>query len=113
MYALRRGVGDDFGGAGERALLVEIDRRLLDGGDLPPFVEEAPTLATPEAFEPRDYEGSDDPGTLVQDVTTGMMRTEVVRFGFEGGDPALGAPRVRVQVDPGDGTFVDVSSRVP
>ncbi|MCB9712206.1 MAG: neutral/alkaline non-lysosomal ceramidase N-terminal domain-containing protein, partial [Myxococcales bacterium] len=82
---------------------LEVVDQLLTGGDLPPFVEEAPTLAEPEAFEPRALESSDDPGTLVQDVTTGMMRTEVVRFGFEGGDPTLGAPRVRVQVDPGDG----------
>jgi hypothetical protein len=84
--------------------------QLLTEVDQPPFTEEAPSLAVPEAFDPRGYEGSDDPGEVIEDVTTGMLRTEVVRFRFGGGDPSLGAPRVRVQVDPGDGTFVDVPS---
>jgi Neutral/alkaline non-lysosomal ceramidase, N-terminal len=83
---------------------------LLAETDLPPFVEEAPSLAVPEAFEPRGYEGSDNPGEVVEDVATGMLRTEVVRFRFGGGDPSLGAPRVRLELDPGDGTFVDVPS---
>jgi len=89
---------------------VEVVDRLLTGVDQPAFVEEQPTLAQPEAFEPRGYEASDDPGEVVEDVVTGMLRTEVVRFRFGGGDPSLGAPRVRVQLDPGDGTFVDVPS---
>ncbi len=89
---------------------MEVVEQLMGTEDLPPFVEEAPNLAEPTEWEPREHEGSDNPGTSVQDVSTGMMRTEVVRFGFEGGDPALGAPRVRVQVDPGDGNFVDVPS---
>jgi len=84
--------------------------QLLTEVDQPAFTEEAPTLAVPESFEPRGYEASDDPGEVLEDVTTGMLRTEVVRFRFGGGDPSLGAPRVRVQVDPGDGTFVDVPS---
>jgi hypothetical protein len=73
-------------------------------------VEEAPTLAVPGAFDPRGFEGSENPGEVIDDVTTGMLRTEVVRFRFGGGDPTVGAPRVRVQLDPGDGAFVDVPS---
>jgi hypothetical protein len=84
--------------------------QLLTEADLPAFVEEAPTLAPAEPFEPRGYEASDDPGEVIEDVVTGMLRTEVVRFRFGGGDPSLGAPRVRLQLDPGDGTFVDVPS---
>jgi hypothetical protein len=89
---------------------MEVVDQLIAGTDLPPFEEESPTLAEPGSFEPRGYEASDDPGAVIEDVSTGMLRLEVVRFGFSGGDPSLGAPRVRVQVDPGDGTFVDVAS---
>jgi hypothetical protein len=89
---------------------LDVLARMRDGEDLEPFVEEAPSLAEPAAFEPRGYEGSDNPGAVIDDVATGMLRTEVVRFRFGGGDPALGAPRVRLQLDPGDGTFVDVPS---
>lgn len=39
-----------------------------------------------------------------------MMRTETVRLRFGAGDPSLGAPRVVVQRDLGDGRFVDVPS---
>jgi hypothetical protein len=83
---------------------------MIGGADLPPFVEQSPSLATPGAFAPRGLEESLDAGALVQDVAGDAMRTEVVRLRFGGGDPSLGAPRVVVQVDPGDGTFVDVPS---
>jgi hypothetical protein len=33
---------------------------------------------------------------------------DLVRFGFGGGDPSVGAPNVRLQVDDGQGGFVDV-----
>ena len=39
-----------------------------------------------------------------------LLRTELVRFRFGGGDPTLGSPNVRVQVDDGQGNFVDVPS---
>jgi hypothetical protein len=94
--------------------LVDLQLATVDelraGVDLPPLVEEAPSLAEPGAFAPRGTEASDNPGAVIEDVATGMLRTEVVRFRFGGGDPSLGAPRVRVQVDPGDGTFEDVPS---
>ncbi|MCA9709340.1 MAG: hypothetical protein KDK70_26085, partial [Myxococcales bacterium] len=89
---------------------VSVVDQMLEGQDMPPFVEQSPTLASPGGFTPRGYEVSNNAGALLQDVTMGMLRTEVVRFRFGGGDASLGAPRVRVQVDPGDGTFVDVPS---
>lgn len=89
---------------------VAVVDQMLGGADLEPFVEQSPNLATPGGFVPRGYEESLDAGALVQDVTSDAMRTETVRLRFGGGDPSLGAPRVVVQVDPGDGTFVDVPS---
>ena len=89
---------------------VAVVDQMLAGLDLEPFVEQSPTLASPGGFTPRAYEESLDAGALVEDVVTDMMRTETVRLRFGGGDPSLGSPRVVVQVDPGDGTFVDVPS---
>lgn len=83
---------------------------MLGGADLDPFVEQSPSWAEVGSFDPRGYEESLDAGALVDDVAGDAMRTETVRFRFGGGDPSLGAPRVIVQVDPGDGTFVDVPS---
>jgi hypothetical protein len=83
---------------------------MLGGADMDPFVEQSPSLAEPGGFTPRAYEESLDAGALVQDVAGDAMRTQSVRLRFGGGDPSLGAPRVLVQVDPGDGTFVDVPS---
>ncbi|MCA9705945.1 MAG: hypothetical protein KDK70_08870, partial [Myxococcales bacterium] len=89
---------------------VSVVDQMLEGQDMPPFVEQSPTLASPGGFTPRGYEVSNNAGALLQDVTTDMLRTEVVRLRFGGGDPTLGAPRVVVQVDPGNGTFEDVPS---
>lgn len=89
---------------------VAVIDQMLGGADLEPFVEESPNLAMPGGFVPRAYEESLDAGALVEDVTSDHVRTETVRLRFGGGDPSLGAPRVVVQVDPGDGTFVDVPS---
>jgi hypothetical protein len=89
--------------------LAVIDQ-MLGGRDMAPFVEQSPNLASPGGFTPRGYEISLNAGEIIEDVVTDMMRTETVRLRFGGGDPSLGAPRVRVQVDPGDGTFVDVPS---
>ncbi|MCX4241784.1 neutral/alkaline non-lysosomal ceramidase N-terminal domain-containing protein [Paraliomyxa miuraensis] len=89
--------------------LAVIDQ-MLGGQDMDPFVEQSPSLASPGGFTPRAYEVSLNAGEIIEDVTTDMMRTETVRLRFGAGDPSLGAPRVRVQVDPGDGTFVDVAS---
>ncbi|MEM9456220.1 MAG: hypothetical protein AAGF11_18710 [Myxococcota bacterium] len=109
-YESELSVWGPFGGQTIIDRQVEVIEDMLTGVDQPAFVQEAPTLAEPQPFEPRDYEGSDNAGALVQDITMGMLRTEVVRFRFGGGDPSLGAPRVRVQVDPGDGIYVDVPS---
>ncbi len=84
--------------------------QMLGGADLDPFVEQSPTLAQPGTFSPRALEESLNAGEIVEDVTGDMMRTETVRLRFGAGDPTLGAPRVVVQVDRGDGTFVDVPS---
>jgi hypothetical protein len=84
--------------------------QMLGGADLDPFVEQSPSLAVPGTFTPRAYEESLDAGQILEDVATDMMRTEAVRLRFGAGDPSLGAPRVVVQLDPGDGTFVDVPS---
>ncbi len=89
---------------------LEVLDQMLGGQDMDPFVEQSPSLAEPGGFTPRAYEESLDAGALVQDVVTDMMRTETVRLRFGAGDPSLGAPRVLVQVDPGDGVFVDVPS---
>ncbi|MCA9655165.1 MAG: hypothetical protein KC501_34945 [Myxococcales bacterium] len=89
--------------------LAVIDQ-MLGGQDMDPFVEQSPTLASPGGFTPRAYELSLNAGAIIEDVTTDMMRTETVRLRFGAGDPSLGSPRVRVQVDPGDGSFVDVES---
>jgi hypothetical protein len=84
--------------------------QMLGGADLEPFVEQSPSLASPGGFSPRAIEESLDAGVLVQDVAGDAMRTQTVRLRFGGGDPSLGAPRVVVQVDRGNGTFVDVPS---
>lgn len=91
-------------------LQMAVVDQMLGGADLEPFVEQSPSLAEPGGFSPRPYEESLDAGALVEDVTSDHVRTETVRLRFGGGDPSLGAPRVVVQVDPGDGTFVDVPS---
>jgi hypothetical protein len=75
-----------------------------------PFVEESPSRAEPGSFTPRAFEQSLDAGEILAEIGGDAMRTETVRLRFGAGDPSLGAPRVVVQVDPGDGVFVDVPS---
>lgn len=89
--------------------LVAIDA-MRAGVDMVPFVEQSPSFAEPGGFTPRAFEESLDAGEILTDVGTDAMRTETVRLRFGAGDPSLGAPRVVVQVDPGDGAFVDVAS---
>ncbi len=84
--------------------------QMLGGQDMDPFVEQSPNQASPGSFSPRAYELSLNAGTIMQDVATDMMRTETVRLRFGAGDPSLGAPRVIVQRDTGDGSFEDVPS---
>lgn len=83
---------------------------MLGGADMDPFVEQSPSLASPGGFSPRAYEQSIDAGDILQQPVAEYMRTETLRLRFGAGDPSLGAPRVVVQVDPGDGDFVDVPS---
>ncbi|WP_198154462.1 neutral/alkaline non-lysosomal ceramidase N-terminal domain-containing protein [Plesiocystis pacifica] len=71
------------------------------------LVEESPSLASPGGFTPRAYEFSQNVGEVVGQVDPERQRTEVARFRFGGGDPSIGAPNVRLQVDDGEG-FVDV-----
>ncbi|MCH9686717.1 MAG: hypothetical protein K0V04_35115 [Deltaproteobacteria bacterium] len=82
---------------------------MVDGLDMVPFVEQSPGPG-PGGFSPRALESSLNPGTVLQDIVMDVMRTETVRLRFGAGDPSVGAPQVRVQVDPGDGVFVDVPS---
>jgi len=89
---------------------VAVIDQMLGGQDMEPFVEQSPTLASPGGFTPRAFELSLNAGEILEDVATDMMRTETVRLRFGAGDPSLGSPRVRVQVDAGDGTFEDVPS---
>lgn len=89
---------------------VEVIDQMLGGLDMPPFVEQSPSGASPGGFTPRAFELSLNAGEIVQDVPTDMMRTETVRFRFGAGDPSLGSPRVAVQIDRGEGTFEDVPS---
>jgi hypothetical protein len=89
---------------------VAIVDRMLAGDDLDPFVEESPSLASPGGFTPRAYEQSQGAGEIVQDVAPDVMRTQTVRLRFGAGDPSVGAPRVVVQRDDGDGELVDVGS---
>ncbi len=83
---------------------------ILGGETGPAFIEENPTLASPSSFDPRGWEISTNEGAVLEDVIVDKLRTEHVRFRFGGGDPTLGAPQVRVQVDDGQGSFVDVPS---
>jgi neutral/alkaline ceramidase-like enzyme len=89
---------------------LEAVNAMLGGADMDPFVEQSPNLTTPGGFTPRAYEQSLDAGEILDDVPAAVMRTEVVRLRFGAGDPSIGSPRVRVQMDPGDGDFVDVPS---
>ncbi|PRP90715.1 Neutral/alkaline non-lysosomal ceramidase [Enhygromyxa salina] len=81
---------------------------ILAGQVGPALVEETPSLAEPGGFSARAYELSQNHGAVVTNVETMQQRLDLVRFGFGGGDPSVGAPNVRVQVDDGQGNFVDV-----
>jgi hypothetical protein len=83
---------------------------ILAGQTTPAFEEENPNLQSPGTFDPRGWEISGNSGIVIEDIVTDMMRTELVRYRFGGGDPTLGAPNVRVQYDDGQGNFVDVPS---
>lgn len=89
---------------------VSIVEQMLMGQDMPPFIEQSPTLASPGSFTPRAFEESLNAGEVIEDVAGDVMRTQIAHFRFGAGDPSLGSPRVIVQVDRGDGRFVDVPS---
>jgi hypothetical protein len=76
--------------------------------DLPVFDEQSPNLSLPAPFSPRARERSLDPGALLLAPPDQLTRLEVARFTWGGGDPTIDTPHVRLQRDPGDGTFVDV-----
>lgn len=88
---------------------MEMVDALLAGEGAPVFAEESPRLSVGEPFEPRALEASAAPPGLLTDAPPTLARGQTLRFGWSGGDPALGEPRVIVQVDRGQG-FADVPS---
>lgn len=82
---------------------------LIAGDGAPVWSEDSPALSVGKSFEPRALEASVDAPGLTGVLPTGLGRGETLRVAWNGGDPALGEPRVTVQVDDGGG-FVDVPS---
>ncbi|NVB40047.1 neutral/alkaline non-lysosomal ceramidase N-terminal domain-containing protein [Pseudenhygromyxa sp. WMMC2535] len=82
--------------------------QILVGNIGPSLIEESPTLAETDSFSPRGVEVSQNAGDDLLAIASERQRTERVRWRFGAGDPTLGAPIVRVQVDAGEGEFVDV-----
>jgi hypothetical protein len=86
---------------------MELVEALKAGEGTPVWEEESENLSPALPFEPRALETSEDPGTLVSDVSGGLERGGTIRFGWGGGDPSIGEPLVVLQVEV-EGEFVDV-----
>ncbi len=90
---------------------LELVAALAAGEATPVWSEDSPNLSLPQAFTPRAREASDDAGVLVQDTPDVLARGTTLRFAWGGGDPALGEPRVVLEVQgQGGGGFTAVPS---
>ncbi len=89
---------------------MELVDDMLAGYNRPVFYEESPNLSPPKPFEPRALERSLDPGEVVIATEPTYERTDAVRFGFGGGDPAVGNPLVVLQREIPDHGFEDLPS---
>lgn len=88
---------------------LEIVDALRAGEATPVWSEESPNLSVGTSYTPRALEAGAEPPGIVQDAPPDVGRGGTVRLAWTGGDPALGEPRVVVQVQR-DGGFVDVPS---
>ena len=88
---------------------MELVEALGAGEGAPVWSEESANLSLPSPFEPRAFERSEDANTIVADAPGELARGGTIRFGWGGGDPSLGDPRVVLQVEDG-GEFRDVPS---
>lgn len=89
---------------------MEFVEDLAAGVATPTWSEESPNLSLPAMWEPRDFEESENAGELTTDVPAEIGRGDTLRFAWGGGDASLGEPRVVLQRENNEETFVDVPS---
>lgn len=82
---------------------------LIAGEGAPVWSEDSPNLSVGKPYAPRPLEASAEPPGVTIEPPAAIGRGQTLRFGWTGGEPALGEPRVVVQIDEGNG-FVDVPS---
>ncbi len=87
---------------------TEMVDELLAGKHTPVWWEQTPNLSPKpdDPWTPRGLEVSVDPGQVASAPEPVYARAATVRFAFHGGDPSIGVPRVVVEYDPGDGSYV-------